>query len=167
MSQEHSLMGLTQVIFNQEVQMNKTILVVALVLALAGAIWASDDDTEKAAVIKVIEDAYLNGINNVGDPEAIKRGFHGDFILKGIRDGKLSELYIAKWIEIVAKNKADGKYPPEVKTRFEYPLVDVTGTAAMVKIKVFRGGKQIFTDYLLLLKFPDGWKITDKIYFRH
>jgi len=147
--------------------MAKRILVVALALTFAGAIWASDDDAEKAAVIKVIEDAYLNGINNVGDTNAMKKGFHETFSLKGIRDGQLSELTIAQWIEIVAKNKADGRYPPEVKTSFEYPLVDVTGTTAMVKIKVFRGGKQIFSDYLLLLKFPDGWKITDKIYFSH
>ena len=147
--------------------MVKRILVIALALILAGAIWASDDDAEKAAVIKVIEDAYLNGINNVGDTEAIRKGFHESFSLKSIRDGKFSELPIAQWIEIVAKNKADGKYPPEVKTSFEYPLVDIIGTAAMVKIEVFRGGKQIFSDYLLLLKFAEGWKITDKIYFRH
>ena len=25
----------------------------------------------------------------------------------------------------------------------------------------------VFTDYLSLLQFSDGWKITDKVYFRH
>ena len=147
--------------------MAKRILAVALALIFTGAIWASDEEAEKVAVIKVIEDAYLNGINNVGDTEAISKGFHESFSLKGIRDGKLSELPIARWIEIVARNKAEGKYPPQVKTRFEYPLVDIVGTAAMVKINVFRSGKQVFSDYLLLLKFPEGWRITDKIYFRH
>jgi len=144
-------------------------LVLILFVAFACSLWAADSDTEKAAVIKVIEDAYLNGVNNIGDPEAMKKGFHEDFSLKGIRDGKLSEFYIAKWIKIVATLKADGKYPPppELKTRFEYPMIDITGNTAVVKINNFRGGKQIFTDYLLLLKFPDGWKITDKIYFRH
>ncbi len=57
--------------------MVKRMLLVALVLAFSGILWALDDDTEKATVIKVkvIEDAYLNGIFNVGDPEAIKKGY--------------------------------------------------------------------------------------------
>ena len=147
--------------------MIKKILAIALVLTFAGTVWASDDAAEKEAIIKVIESAYLNGINNVGDPDAMKKGFHETFSLKGIRNGQMSELKIARWIEIVAKNKADGKYPPEVLIRFEYPLVDITDTTAVVKIKFFRGEKQIYTDYLLLLKFSDGWKITDKIYFQH
>ncbi len=147
--------------------MARKIFVVALVLIFSGPIWSLDDDAERAAVVKVIEDAYLNGVNNVGDTEAMKKGFHETFSLKSVRDGRLSELPIARWIEIVANNKANGKYPPEVKARFEYPLVDITETTATVKVNVFRGGKQIYTDYLLLLKFPDGWKITDKIYFSH
>ena len=151
----------------RRMEMIKRILVIGLVLTFAGTVLASDEAAEKAAVIKAIEDAYLNGVMNVGDPDAIKKGFHETFSLKGIREGQMSELKIARWIEIVTKNKADGKYPPEVMTRFEYPLIDITETTAVVKIKFFRGEKQIYTDYLLLLKFPDGWKITDKIYVQH
>ncbi len=150
----------------REVQMIKK-LVLVLLVAFACTLWAADSNDEKAAVIKVIEDAYLNGVNNIGDPEAMKKGFHEDFSLKGIRGGKLAVLTISEWIEIVTKNKAEGKYPPKLKTRFEYPMIDITGNTAVVKINNFRGDKQIFTDYLLLLKFPDGWKITDKIYIRH
>ncbi len=142
-------------------------LVLVLFVAFACTLWAADSNAEKTAVIKVIEDAYLNGVNNIGDPEAMKKGFHEDFSLKGIIDGKLVVRTISKWIEIVTKNRAEGKYPPELKTRFEYPMIDITGNTAVVKINNFRGDKQIFTDYLLLLKFPDGWKITDKIFIRH
>ena len=142
-------------------------LVLVLFVAFACTLWAADSNAEKTAVIKVIEDAYLNGVNNIGDPEAMKKGFHEDFSLKGISGGKLIVLTISEWIEIVTKNKAEGKYPPKLKTRFEYPMIDITENTAVVKINNFRGDKQIFTDYLLLLKFPDGWKITDKIYIRH
>jgi hypothetical protein len=147
--------------------MFKRILVVLIVFVFITMVIASDKNTEKAAVIKVIEKAYLNGVFNVGNTDAMKTGFHKDFILKGIRDGELSELAITKWMEIVAKKKADGKFPPEVNYRFEYPMVDITGTTAIVKVAIFSGDKQIYTDYLLLLQFSDGWKITDKIYFRH
>ena len=53
------------------------------------------------------------------------------------------------------------------KIRFEYPMIDITGNTAMVKIHYIRGDKHIYTDYLLLLKFSEGWRITDKIYFTH
>lgn len=147
--------------------MIKKTFVLILGLVFVVGVMAADETAEKAAVIKVIEDAYMNGICNVGDVEAVKKGFHEDFSLKGIIDGKLSVLPISQWIEIIKKGKAEGNYPPKEKTRFEYPLIDITGNAAMVKIKFMRGNKHVFTDYLLLLKFSEGWRITDKIFFRH
>jgi len=147
--------------------MIKKTFVLILALVFVTCLMAVDEAAEKAAVIKVIEDAYLNGICNVGDMEAVKKGFHEDFSLKGINNGQLSVLPISQWIEGIKKRKAEGNYPPKEKTRFEYPLIDITGNAAMVKIKFMRGNKHIFTDYLLLLRFSEGWRITDKIYFRH
>lgn len=147
--------------------MIKKTFVLILGLFFVSCLLAADEATERAAVIKVVESAYLNGICNVGDPEAVKKGFHEDFSLKGINNGKLSVLPISQWVEIVNKRKAEGNYPPKEKTRFEYPLIDITGNAAMVKIKYIRGNEHIYTDYLLLLKFPEGWCITDKVYFRH
>ena len=46
-------------------------------------------------------------------------------------------------------------------------MIDITGTAAIVKIELFKGGKQIYTDYLSLYKFEEGWRIVNKIYFKH
>jgi hypothetical protein len=146
--------------------MKKTCILVLLLVLVAG-LSVSDEAAEKAAVIKVIDEAYLNGICNVGDVEAVKKGFHEDFSLKGINNGKLSVLPISRWIEIISKRKAEGHYPPKEKTRFEYPLIDITGNSAMVKVNFIRGDKHIYTDYLLLLKFSEGWRITDKIYFSH
>ena len=49
----------------------------------------------------------------------------------------------------------------------KFLVVDVTGSAASVKLELHQGDKRIFTDYLSLYKFPDGWKIVGKIYYRH
>ena len=147
--------------------MIKKTFVLILGLVFVTCITAADETADKAAVIKVIEDAYLNGVCNVGDAEAVKKGFHEDFSLKGINNGKLSVLPISQWIESINKRKAEGNYPPKEKTRFEYPMIDITGNTAMVKIKFIRGDKHIYTDYLLLLRFSEGWRITDKIYFHH
>ena len=45
--------------------------------------------------------------------------------------------------------------------------VEVTGTAAICKVELTRGGKLVFTDYLALYKFEDGWKIVGKSFYRH
>ena len=61
--------------------------------------------------------------------------------------------------------------PPRSATRpaikADFPVVEVSGTAASVRVEVYRDGKHTFTDYLLLYKFTDGWKIVSKAYDTH
>jgi len=45
--------------------------------------------------------------------------------------------------------------------------VDVTGNSAMVKMEIHEDSKQIYTDYFLLYKFDDGWKIVSKTFYSH
>jgi hypothetical protein len=130
---------------------------------------AADMEKEKAAIKKVILSAYCDGIGNVGDVEAIKKGFYKEFKLYGLNDDK-SEMWlfpIQKWMEKVAKKKAEGKYPPKEKISFKFPMIDVIGHAAMAKIKFYKGERLAFTDFLSLYKFKDGWKIVAKIYYEH
>ena len=76
--------------------MLKKTFVLILGLVFVTCLSADDEAAEKAAVIKVIEEAYLNGICNVGDVEAVRKGFHEDFSLKGINNGKLSVIPISR-----------------------------------------------------------------------
>ncbi len=145
----------------------KKLMFVMILALLAITLLAGGSETERQAVVAVIESAYLNGIQNVGDVAAIQAGFHPEFALLGLENGQLWKLPIAEWIARVEKKKAEGKYPPAEKISFKYPLIDITGPAAMVKIDFFLGDRQIFTDYLLLYKFADGWKLVSKIYADH
>jgi hypothetical protein len=144
-------------------------ITLAAVVGMAGICFtrAQGQDSEKQAIIRVIESAYMNGIGNVGDPEAIRKGFHPDFNLLTLREGQLAKLPIAQWIQNVEKQKAEGRFPPAEKVSFKYPSIDVVGTAAAVKVEYFRGTRHTFTDFLSLYKFPDGWKIVGKIYYQH
>ena len=63
------------------------------------------------------------------------------------------------------KRKADVQKPPATTCKFLN--VDITGSAASVKLELYQNGSRIFTDYLSLYKFPDGWKIMSKTYYRH
>ena len=51
------------------------------------------------------------------------------------------------------------------RTRLQ-PGARVDNTAS-VRVEVFRDGKHTFTDYLLLYKFADGWKIVSKAFYSH
>jgi hypothetical protein len=45
--------------------------------------------------------------------------------------------------------------------------VDIEGSAAVVRVEIWRDGAHTFTDYLSLYRFPDGWRIVGKIYYTH
>ena len=128
-----------------------------------------DIEKEKAAIKKVILSAYRDGIANVGDVEAIKKGFHPEFNLLGLNKDKsgIWKLPIDKWAKDVEKRKKEGKYPPKEKVSFKFLLVDVVGNAGFAKIEFYRGEKLAYTDFLSLYKFNDGWKLVAKIYHEH
>jgi hypothetical protein len=45
--------------------------------------------------------------------------------------------------------------------------LDITAECAAAKIEISKNGKMIYTDYLSLLKFGNGWKIVAKVYHAH
>jgi hypothetical protein len=86
-----------------------------------------------------------------------------------IREGKLEKLPIYNWIQSIEERNAKEPLPPDAKatTSAAYPLTDVTGSVATCKVELSREGKLVFTDYLLLYKLDDGWKIVGKAFHRH
>jgi len=147
--------------------MIKKILTVAtLVIVLAApAILGARENSEEPAIKALVQTAYVDGLINLGDLDKTRAGFHPDFVLLGVQDGKLTRLPIADWIAATEKRKAQGQKSPEMTCKILQ--VDVTSGAAVVKLELHRGETHVFTDYLSLYKFPDGWKIVGKIYHRH
>jgi hypothetical protein len=126
---------------------------------------SAQNKEEKDAIIKVIDAAYVQGIHNATDIDNINKGFHPGFNLLGIgQDGKeLTQYPIKTWEASVRKRVEDGQLPA-VKTTAKYPMINITGQAAVAKVELFRGGRQIYTDYLFLYKFEEGWRIVSKVY---
>jgi hypothetical protein len=146
----------------------KHVIGIVLVLCLGcGLMWAAPAGEDEAAIQAVILSAYRDGLCNVGDVAAVRKGFHPEFRLLGIKDDALTVLPIADWIKRTEEKKAAGKFPPANLVAMEFPLVDVTGNAAMVKVKFMVNGKHVYTDYLSLFRFSDGWMIVNKIYTSH
>ncbi len=143
----------------------RTIIVLAAVLALAVAVPAAAAARED--VLKVVTDAYIKGVHIDRDAAAMRRGFHPDFQMLILADGKMSALTIEEWAARVEKTAANPNAPKPPAIRYEFPLVDITGSAAVVRVEIWRDGVYTFTDYLSLYRFPDGWKIVNKVYFTH
>lgn len=139
-------------------------VVMVLLTILSAFAWNQD---EKPAVIKVVEEAYVQGVHANPDGEAMRQGFHAEFIMFVQEGSKINKVTRDEWITRIeaAKAKSANKPRPEIKA--EFPLVEVTGSAAIVKVELYRDGKHTFTDYISLYKFEEGWKIVAKTFYRH
>ena len=148
--------------------MRKIAILLAISFILPAFLIAGENE-DKEAIKNVITSAYVNGLQNKGPVADIEAGFHPGFNLLGVRNDELTKWPIYSWVQYHEKKLKEDPSPPakEDITTCEFPLIDITGNAAIVKIELFKGGNKIFTDYLSLYKFEEGWKIVSKIYYRH
>jgi hypothetical protein len=142
----------------------KRFLFIALAIIISAGVFAQSDQ-EKKAIIKTIDKAYVQGIHNASDIDNINKGFHPGFNLLGIdNNNNITKYPIYTWEAGVRKRVEAGQLP-KVETTAKYPLIDITGHAAVAKVELFREGTQIYTDYLFLYKFEEGWRIVSKVYY--
>jgi opacity protein-like surface antigen len=148
--------------------MKSLIIAVSVMLLAASAVNAQVVD-DKEAIKKVIQSGYVDGLQNFGDLEVTKKCFYPGFFITNYNpaNNQINHTPIYNWIESVEKTKASGNIPAR-KITVEFEMIDITGYTAMAKIKLLENGtKLLFTDYLLLYKFAEGWKIVQKTYMRH
>jgi hypothetical protein len=118
-------------------------------------------------VMNVVEEAYVKGVHAAPDGEAMRKGFHLDFIMF-VQDGdKVTKVTRDEWITRIEAAKAKNSGSPMPAVKHEFPVVEVTGRAAIAKVELYKGGKHVFTDFISLYKFEDGWKIIGKTFYRH
>jgi len=149
--------------------MKKGLILIVFTIISVSLIHAQDIDKEKEIIKTVIQDAYIDGLQNKGEVVDIENGFHPGFNLLGINHNMLTKFPIYSWIESFESRKEKDPEPPteEDKITCKYLLIDITGNAAMAKIQLKRNNELLYTDYLQLYKFEEGWKIVSKIYFSH
>lgn len=121
---------------------------------------------EEEAIKKVITTSYINGIQNRGSSSDIRKGFDPSFTMLRLIDNQIKPLPIEEWIINLEKQKA-GNEPAPPSAEGKFINIDITGNAAVVKLDLYRAGKRTFTDYLVLYKFNEGWKIVSKTFHRH
>lgn len=148
---------------------------VALLLAVAAAQTVAPADAQEiprprparaqaeAAVRQVLVDAYVSGVHVDRDPEAVRRGFHPDFVMLVYDEGEVVDVSLQAWLDHMG---LDG-VPTSDTIGHSFRSVDVTGNAAMASMEIYENGTHIYTDYFSLYRFPDGWRIVGKTFFDH
>lgn len=122
--------------------------------------------TDEEAIKNVITVAYVGGIHNGGSIEEIRKGFHPSFEMLRLVENDVKPLPLEEWVAAIEKARsAKPAGTPQAEAKFIN--VDITGNAAVVELELFREQRKIFTDYLVLYKFSEGWRIVSKSFYRH
>jgi hypothetical protein len=148
--------------------MKKTNVIFFGILFFALIVTTSLNADSKADVEKLIQASYFNGAFNDLDTVSMRNGFHPDFAIFSANGNNLSRYPIDDWIKSTEKRKQDPNFDrAQAKMDCKIANLDITEGCAAAKIEISKNGKMVYTDYLSLLKFDDGWKIVAKVYHAH
>ncbi|MEM9361025.1 MAG: nuclear transport factor 2 family protein [Bacteroidota bacterium] len=127
---------------------------ISLLLFLFASVQFSHSQSEIEHINKVLYD-YIEGTAD-GEPDRLREAFDEDFKLYFVRNDSLQS-----WS---GKNYINNVKPGRKSNRIGKVLsIDFEGDAAIAKIEILMPGlKRIYTDYLLLLKVEQRWKIIHK-----
>lgn len=146
---------------------NRVVRYITLFLCLFAAATVSADSGDEAAIREVVDRAYVHGVHIDQDPEKIRSGMHESFVMFVQTDDGVRQVTRDGWIERIEAGKARGGQGDRPETKAVIEVLDQAGNAAVVRVNLFQDGKQVFTDYISLYRFDDGWKLVGKIFHRH
>ena len=112
----------------------------------------------------MIEQAYVRGIHETQDEAMVRSGFHQDFAMLVLQDDVMQKVSLDEWFGRIEVMKAENPAMWSAETICEFLMIDVAGSAAVAKMDVYKGETFFSTDYMLLYKFQEGWKIVSKVF---
>lgn len=122
---------------------------------------------DSLAIANIIQSAYVEGLQNEGDSVKIDAGFHSQFqMIRRAENDNLLLYPITEWRKKAIEAKENG-YLPRPKSKevsIEFVFIDISGDAAVAKVKYFEGKAHTYTDYITLYKFGEDWKIVSKAF---
>lgn len=125
----------------------------AAMLAFGGVANASEHTSHEQ--IETVVQKYLDG-TQFGKPELVDEAFLPSLEVQWLdEDGSLRRRPGPEYIERINPGVEAPRYGRIVS-------IDVTDTAAMVKVEI-EWNDRIYTDYMLLLKVEGNWQISNKI----
>ncbi len=117
-------------------------------------------------VRRILEDVYVRDMY-VGSRLVLSRDFDDAFhMLVPELDGRRNVPVAVRWdgLEELRSNHPKALSP---QTRFEFPLIDVAGNAAIARVDVFHGDTPVYSDYVTLYRVDGEWKLVSKVFHAH
>jgi hypothetical protein len=108
--------------------------------------------------IRVAINHYFKG-HATGDASHMRKAFLPTAHIEGIREGKFTSWTLDEYCANFKGNPAADE-TARVRT---IDLIDISGNSAMAKATLVHGAT-VFTDYFVLLKVGDEWRIANKVY---
>ena len=127
---------------------------ICILLSVFFAIQFTNAQKELPKIKQTLND-YMEGTAN-GEPARVKKAFHKDLNLYHIKNGELAVWKGTNYTNNIKEGKKSNRIGRIVS-------IDQEGNAAMAKIEIKMPNlKRIYTDYLMLLKIGEEWKIIHK-----
>lgn len=119
---------------------------------------ASEQSKSAHDGIRATINHYFKG-HATGDASHMRKAFLATAHIEGIREGKFTSWTLDEYCSFFRGQPASDE-KNRVRT---IDLIDASGNSAMAKATLEHGAT-IFTDYFVLLKVGDEWKIANKVY---
>lgn len=120
----------------------------------------SEDSSEKKKIENIIVESYIEGIFLKGNADLVKKGWHPECDIVILEKGMLKKLPVTYWVKRFENNPK----PLDTNVTFKIKDIKVTDYAAIAIVDIYTKGKHLYTDYMCLYKFNEGWKIVTKIF---
>ncbi|MCW5732744.1 MAG: nuclear transport factor 2 family protein [Enhydrobacter sp.] len=113
------------------------------------------DEQIEQAIGKYVEAA------RTGDCELMRKAFLAEATVRGSYGGAPVDWPLQEFCDLIAK----GGPAPDLEARIA--AVEISGTAAMARLEAVNWRGTRYTDFFLLLRRNDEWRIASKAFFAH
>ena len=140
----------------------QTIFFVLLSAFVFAHCFAQTQEDEQKAIVELIQEAYIGAAYNRIDTDIVKKGFHESFTWQAMHHDRLFVITLAQWEKLLNRNKW---FRPDWNDRAtaQIQVIGLEGNIATAKVNIYNNQIHELTEYLSLIKFSNGWKITNKI----
>lgn len=112
----------------------------------------------------VVDEAYIRGIHVEQNRDLIDKGFHPTFEMLVLDNNEVMKVSVDEWLTRIEAMKEANPDLWAGATTYDLKMVDVAGTAAVIKLDVYKGGNFFSSDYMLLYKIEGKWQIVSKVF---
>ena len=138
----------------------RSLAMLAAIVCLPLAAYPSDDEN---AINRLMIESYVEAVYVNRDENAVRRGFHPDFVLHVKNGDLITKESLTQWLQRLNLNGVKSNRPVD----YEVDSIDVTGDSAVAKLRIYLDSELVYTDYFGFYKFEEGWRFISKIFYGH